>query len=642
MPVTDGAQASRPWQIGWWLCWCGTVLLCGGFELQRLLWCLQSPVGWLGWFSDWNPETTLPLLVLLSLPLVLWLYPAAAPARRPRATTAGNPASALPWWWLVLLFVLSMTCSGAIGWRTVRVPGGLQTRELRFADLPPVYHDEYSYLLQAQTFLSGRLSWPPQTVTPDLFHQVHVLNQPRTASRYFPWTGLWLSPFLWLGHPIWGQWLAGGLACVFCSLSLQQLAGRAAAAFGGVLLAVSPGLAVFSNLLLAHHPTLLALSVFLWSFLRMMRSGRGRDALLAGIALALAMLGRPMTAAGFALPFGIWMLRLPFSSPPWYGAAADTDVHCQPTFRQRLRSCLPLLAGLGLPLLLGIGGLLVLNHNITGRWTQSAYQYYTDHYTPRHRYGFENVTRGAALARADNVMDAYDRWASNLTPRRAVANVWSRLQASLLWSLGLAPLLPGLLLATALVHSRRVDSRCALLWWSVITLHLVHVPYWFDGILHWHYVFETAPLLLLLCALGLQHVRELLSEHRRARPITLWVGALVLSALLPGWLDADMFWGASKVSLVVNEQSYSRIRMQQFRDLLKSPRVQRPALVLVDERGADPQLSYIVNPPQLQAEILVCRYPRHPQELQELRQAFADRMFYVFNPQTLELTIALP
>ena len=53
---------------------------------------------------------------------------------------------------------------------------------------------------------------------------------------------------------------------------------------------------------------MMALAVFLWAFLRFMDHYRVSDAVVAGVALSLAMLGRPMTAAGFALPFGIWLL----------------------------------------------------------------------------------------------------------------------------------------------------------------------------------------------------------------------------------------------------------------------------------------------------------------------------------------------
>ena len=67
--------------------------------------------------------------------------------------------------------------------------------------MPPAYHDEYSYLFQARTLLAGRFSFPGSTVQPELFDQMHVLNEGRMASRYYPGTGIWLAPFVALGHP---------------------------------------------------------------------------------------------------------------------------------------------------------------------------------------------------------------------------------------------------------------------------------------------------------------------------------------------------------------------------------------------------------------------------------------------------------
>ena len=66
----------------------------------------------------------------------------------------------------------------------------------RFGDLPPAYHDEFSYQFQAKTFLAGRLSFPSFAPMPELFDQMHVLNEGRFASRYFPGAGLWLAPFV--------------------------------------------------------------------------------------------------------------------------------------------------------------------------------------------------------------------------------------------------------------------------------------------------------------------------------------------------------------------------------------------------------------------------------------------------------------
>ncbi len=176
-----------------------------------------------------------------------------------------------------------------------------------FDDLPPAYHDEYSYLFQARTFLAGRVSYPSH-VAARLFDQMHVLNEGQFASRYFPGAGLWMAPFVAAGHPYWGHWLAGALCAVLMFWIGRELAGDAGGLIAGLLTALSPGMALFSNLLLAHHPTLVGLGVFVLGFLRMVRSASWGWGFVSGTGLAFAMICRPMTAGGVALPFGIWFL----------------------------------------------------------------------------------------------------------------------------------------------------------------------------------------------------------------------------------------------------------------------------------------------------------------------------------------------
>jgi hypothetical protein len=361
--------------------------------------------------------------VLLLLPAIVFY--GARGLRRPAVwqllSRSVNPVEATdqangPGWHVLVtlgLFLTSFLCSASIGFREIPVSNAMGQREsansVRFASLPPAYHDEFSYLLQARTFLAGRFSWPPMTVRPDLFHQIHVLNEPTTASRYFPLTGAWLAPFVAYDVPWLGQWIAGALSCVFFFRSLLRLLPFRSAVLGGLLIAVSPGLAVFSNLLLAHHATMLALSVFLWAFLRLMTSRRALDALLAGVFLTLAMLGRPMTAAGFALPFGAWfLLQLARRSS---GKAQSPALIEAFGFRHVL--------AMGGPIVVGFALLMIMNQSITGQWNRSAYQYYTDTWTPSHRFGFNNAETGQAAA-GPKTLKAYDRWATNLTLRKSM------------------------------------------------------------------------------------------------------------------------------------------------------------------------------------------------------------------------------
>ena len=614
--------------------WLITTTVALWYEIPRLIDAAKSSAGMFGWFYKMDADWSLPVIVLLGLPLILAvtkvLHFNSAAGRSVQLSPDTRRAS-----WRVqtaaaiALFCLSLVSSASIGFRTVSltsIPGQTNiVASVRFHKLPPAYHDEFSYLLQAKTFLAGRLSWPAMTVHPDLFHQVHVLNRPTTASRYFPWTGFWMAPFVALGYPYFGHWLAGAVACVFFHRCFCHLMEFQWAVVGSVLIAVSPGLATFSNLLLAHHPTMMVLAVFLWAFLRFMDQHRIRDILVAGIALSLAMLSRPMTAAGFALPFGIWLLASMIRRQ-FKGQIETATIPWAPV---------RVLAGIGIPLLLGFGVLGFMNHAITGSWLKSAYQLYTDTWTPRHRYGFDNANIDPALPES-KVLQAYDKWAENLTIAKAQSNVSDRTIYSLRWTLGLAALTFCIIAALATCLDFK-DRRPLLLLCSVLTLHAVHIPYWYDGIMHWHYVFETAPLLIMLATFGLRVACRTLQSRLGTGLSSLWLTSLILASLLPNWVDADTLWGPSRVTTAFREQAFSRVRFEYFRRLTTSEQVRHPGLVLVDERGANPQLSYIINPPDLSGDIIVCRLPEDAAIVEELARAFPEHHLYLFIPESIDL-----
>ena len=79
--------------------------------------------------------------------------------------------------------------------------------------------------------------------------------------------------------------------------------------------------------------------------------------------------------------------------------------------------------------------------------------------------------------------------------------------------------------------------------------------------------------------------------------------------------------------------------MERFRRMVNSKDIVHPALIMVDEASSDPQLSYIINPPDLQGEVLVCRKPLQSETLHQLQQIFSDRTCYLFHPETFTVQL---
>ncbi len=652
--------------------WALTVFVVTLFEWPRI-----CEFGLLDLVVSWDPETTFPTLILLMLPVLAFLFPAKRRSHQTKQNlknlknlqndvgclvadslpkqvpvdsghtnfmreksrlriTVGLAlqtltivlCSLLSSWWIGQSQVDVRTASGAV-------------QQVPLAELPHAYHDEFSYLLQAQTYTARRLAWPAVPAAPDLFHQFHVLNEDATVSRYFPLTGAWIVPSLALGHPIWGHWVAGALSAMFFFWCARMMMAARPAFLSGLLLALSPSLAIFSNMLLAHHPVMFMLSVFLFAFLKMLQPDSDGQrklksivlmwSLIAGCGLSAAMLGRPMTAAGFAAPFGAWLL--------W-------------TLIGRRIPAIVIL-GFALPLIGGFCILAATNAAATADPFRTAYQEYTDNFTPRHKFGFDNAV-GCEIAAGPEAVRKYDQWAQNLDWAKAAGNFKLRFKFSLLWTWNLTLLSLGLISAIVelfkLGGPQRLASlttlpdqagsqvafrftALAMVLAAIVSLHVVHIPYWYSGIMEWHYVFETAPLILLLSAFGLFSFVGNVKRIMRSGLVTTCVCGLLLVSIIPGWVDTPDVLGTSKVSGWISQISFSRRRIAEFHSAVEAASAEQATLIFVDETGTDPQLSYIINPPDYAGRSLVCRLPRTPEELKAVQAAFPNRQLYYFAAQ---------
>lgn len=525
-------------------------------------------------------------------------------------------------WTASLLIGTASLAAGEISLRLPvlqTVPQTVSVQPIR--DVLPLVQDEFSYLLQTRGLLAGRWWWPGPDRAPELFHQLHVLNEGRFGSRYFPGTGLWTAPWLALGHPEWAPRAAGALISIGMFWIGRELAGTAAGWIAGLLTALAPGMAIFNHLCLAHQPGLVGLVLFLFFFLRLMKTGGMREAFLAGSGLSFAMLCRPLTAAAIGLPFGIWLLT----------HAVQTMRSSSTSSPDAGRCILRIVAGLGIPLCLGLALLAGQNVSLTGSPFVTPYQRYTELYTPRHAFGFHQTTEDAVPQAASRQLQiSYNNWAEELDLPRAVSNSILRWRGSLSWGLGLIPLLMTLIvmLGTFSRQSRPVQLVIA----SICCLHLAHVPYWLTGMLEHHYVFEADLLCLLLLAVcSVQLLRVACRQGRIAFPG--WWACLIGASICLNWVGIGPR-GESRIATGWHSFLQATAGYRKFEKTLQRQSLSTPALVLITPAADDLHVQFVRNLPPFDAEILTGIFRPDLYSIEALAALFPERTLYHYDSAT--------
>jgi hypothetical protein len=196
---------------------------------------------------------------------------------------------------------------------------GASVLALRVALIPllgvpePMWHDEYSFLLAADTFAHGRLTNPTHPMWKH-FESFHIIQQPTYMSMYPPAQGLILAAGQVLGHPWIGQLLATALMCSALCWMLEAWLPPAWALFGATLAVLRLGiLSYWMNSYFAGSLTVLAGALVLGALPRIRRHGRLRDAVVMGVGLAILANTRPYEGLVFSLPIAgamlVWIVR---------------------------------------------------------------------------------------------------------------------------------------------------------------------------------------------------------------------------------------------------------------------------------------------------------------------------------------------
>jgi hypothetical protein len=469
----------------------------------------------------------------------------------------------------------------------------------------PYFHDEFSYLLAADTFANSRLANPAHPFWQH-FETIHVIQQPTYASKYPPAPGLFKAAGqLFAGQPIVGVWLATALACSAVTWALMQWLPRRWATIGG--------------LLATFHPIVLEWSQSYWGGSFAMLGG----ALLLGGAAALAR--RLCPGSAVALAAGMALLA---NTRPFEGLVltvlvlASLGVYLLRRGRVNLKSVVIRVVAPSAAVLVAVAAcMLYYNYRVTGSPLKLPYIVHEEQYGLAPLFVFQPEKPKPAYRHA--VIEQYhEGWALNLwyRPQQTLGGFVSYTLDKLeliasrycLHTVLAIPLVCALL---ALRQSRRVRVGVALL--LAFILCLLPATWVLP-----HYVAPAFPLLLYLCAAGLRSVSLWRWGGRR-------VGSAVVAIAMLTFVTGVAYdaWALAAPALGIRPRTLA-IELPSQRDAVVEAARQygERALIFVRYGPNKPRdYEWVYNAADIDAAPVVWAREISPEQDRRLIEHFADR-----------------
>lgn len=533
---------------------------------------------------------------------------------------------------LAVALVRPGTGSGWFAWVESRAGAPAQRRWLaaiglallvmvgRLAVLPvlpvpePAVHDEFSYLLMADTFASGRVASEPHRYWQH-FESMHILQQPSYASMYAPAQGLLLALGQKLtGVPWTGIWIGMGVLTAAVCWMLQGWVPAGWALLGGLLFALRTG--VFSYWMNSYYGGIHAALggvLVLGAIPRLLQGASRSAAVMLGLGCAILLNSRPfeglMFLAGLAA-CGLWFA--------WRGGPS-----LWPSLKT-WRTAGPLLAMLSLT----AAGMAYYNWRLTGSAGKMPYSLNRETYAMAKHFIWQ-TPREAPVYRDETMRTFYYQELALHEGLRQFRNLWKmeviRAAAFTNFFLGPALILPFLLV---LRRAREFPVALVLAGMGAACLGLAGEVWFFP-----HYASPVTGAMLLLAVYGLKLLREWKWRGResglflvRATPVVLllmFVGDAVGSALgvpLPGTWPMD--W-----------RGVPQHREQVLRTLLADPRAD---LVFVRyDPGHDPGQEWVYNTANIDKAPVVWARDRGPEANSALIHYFHGRQAWLFEPDRI-------
>lgn len=246
----------------------------------------------------------------------------------------------------------------------------------------PAIHDEFAYLLTAETFKIGRLTNPTHPMW-EFFESPHLIHQPTYQAKYPPGQGLTMA-IGWrvFGHPITGIWLTYSLACgavywmlrayvparwaligaMLCVFNACMTLGRVASYTDAFGMVESHG---WGQTYWGGGLAMMGGALLFGAFARMIRTPTYRHGAVMGIGLAILANSRPYEGLVASLPV----------------AAVYTWYLCQKVKKRDWQSAVRMVIPVSLVLLIALGCMLIYNYQVTGNPLKMPYQVWKQQYS---------------------------------------------------------------------------------------------------------------------------------------------------------------------------------------------------------------------------------------------------------------------
>jgi hypothetical protein len=466
----------------------------------------------------------------------------------------------------------------------------------------PHYHDEFSYLLAADTFAHGRLSNPPHPMWVH-FETFHVIWHPTYMSMYPPGEGLILAVGEVLGNPWIGQLLASALMCAAICWMLQGWIPRRWALLGGVLVVARLGLLSYftSGYWSACLPAVGG-ALILGALPRIERGARRLDAAIMAIGLFILANTRPyegfLLALGVAVALLVWMLGK--HGPPARVCAA--------------RIVLPLVLTLA-PLAAWTG---YYYYRVTGSPLHMAYEANRGMYATGRYFIWQKPwpqkTYNHAMMRA-----YYERELKEASENQSVGGFIRRGRDKLysFWKAYLVPPLPFVLLA---VPGAARDRRLRVPWMiGGIFVAGLAIEVWFLP----HYFAPAAALLYLFLLQCMRHLRWLeWREHR--------VGLALVRAIAVVYVGTVVLRIGLAVTHVHPEKEWQHGDLERASIVKKLDALPGKDVVLVKYASDfDLDREWVYNAADIDGSKIVWARDMGPEKNQELLDYYRGRKFWI-------------